>query len=232
MKPTTVRAGTQRAFTLVELLVVIAIISILAAFLLPTFARGKRKAQQIQCVSNLRQLGLIMHTYLADTHVYPDTRWNMELYEVLEPKWRVTGLFFNRGVWLCPSSKWKNYVGETVPPISYGYNELGVLKVGNLTNTLGLVRAAGAKLNESEVVNPADMMAIGDSLNSAGTLFRWDLNYFMRRDNDLSRHSGRANMLFCDEHVESPNLQFLFEDTSDAALIRWNRDHLPHRDRL
>jgi hypothetical protein len=32
--------------------------------------------------------------------------------------------------------------------------------------------------------------------------------------------------------VESPTLKFLFEDTSDAALVRWNRDHLPHRDRL
>jgi hypothetical protein len=27
-------------------------------------------------------------------------------------------------------------------------------------------------------------------------------------------------------------LQFLFEDTSDAALVRWNRDHQPHRERL
>jgi hypothetical protein len=32
--------------------------------------------------------------------------------------------------------------------------------------------------------------------------------------------------------VESPTLQFLFEDTSDAALSRWNRDHQPHREKL
>ena len=25
---------------------------------------------------------------------------------------------------------------------------------------------------------------------------------------------------------------FLFDDASDAALVRWNRDHQPHRDRL
>jgi hypothetical protein len=37
---------------------------------------------------------------------------------------------------------------------------------------------------------------------------------------------------FCDGHVESPTLQFLFADTSDAALSRWNRDHQPHRERL
>jgi hypothetical protein len=36
----------------------------------------------------------------------------------------------------------------------------------------------------------------------------------------------------CDVHVESPTLKFLFEDTRDAALARWNRDHLPHREKL
>ena len=33
-------------------------------------------------------------------------------------------------------------------------------------------------------------------------------------------------------HVKSPPLKYLFEDTSDAALSRWNRDHLPHREKL
>ncbi|HEY2328769.1 MAG TPA: type II secretion system protein [Verrucomicrobiae bacterium] len=42
----------------------------------------------------------------------------------------------------------------------------------------------------------------------------------------------QANVVFCDGHVESPTLQFLFEDTSDEALSRWNRDHLPHREKL
>jgi prepilin-type processing-associated H-X9-DG protein len=48
----------------------------------------------------------------------------------------------------------------------------------------------------------------------------------------FARHQGKANVVFCDGHVESPTLQFLFEDTSDDALVRWNRDHLPHREKL
>ena len=47
-----------------------------------------------------------------------------------------------------------------------------------------------------------------------------------------ARHQGKANVVFCDGHVESPTLEFLFEDTSDAALSRWNRDHQPHREKL
>jgi prepilin-type processing-associated H-X9-DG protein len=43
---------------------------------------------------------------------------------------------------------------------------------------------------------------------------------------------GKANVVFCDGHIESPTLSFLFADTSDAALARWNRDHLPHREKL
>jgi prepilin-type processing-associated H-X9-DG protein len=48
----------------------------------------------------------------------------------------------------------------------------------------------------------------------------------------LLKFVGKANVVFCDGHVESPTLKFLFEDTSDAALVRWNRDHLPHREKL
>ena len=33
-------------------------------------------------------------------------------------------------------------------------------------------------------------------------------------------------------HMESTTLKFAFEDSSDMALVRWNRDHQPHRDRL
>jgi prepilin-type processing-associated H-X9-DG protein len=47
-----------------------------------------------------------------------------------------------------------------------------------------------------------------------------------------ARHQGEANVVFCDGHVESPPLQSLFADTNDAALVRWNRDHLPHREKL
>lgn len=56
----------RRAFTLVELLVVIAVVGILGALLLPALSQGKAAARRIQCVDNLRQLGLAARMYWED----------------------------------------------------------------------------------------------------------------------------------------------------------------------
>ncbi|MDB6022218.1 MAG: prepilin-type N-terminal cleavage/methylation domain [Pedosphaera sp.] len=241
--------GSRRssALTLTELLVVIAIIAILAALLLPLISQAKSRARRIQCLSNLHQLGVGLNAFVSDNHSYPSAfaitngdapgRWWADQLErgglgISRPETD----FYERGVWRCPSAPWPPPFGPGDQSF-YGYNAFGVLKVGTRTNALGLLGHYNESLDkptrigETEVVAPDDMMAIGDSL--FGGFF------FMRRDlasnekwNAPARHQGKANILFCDGHVESPTLQFLFEDTGDTALARWNRDHLPHREQL
>ncbi|MGA2853716.1 MAG: prepilin-type N-terminal cleavage/methylation domain-containing protein [Verrucomicrobiota bacterium] len=57
---------SKNGFTLVALLVIIAVIAILAAMMLPALARAKGKAQRINCVNNLKQIGLAYRIWEGD----------------------------------------------------------------------------------------------------------------------------------------------------------------------
>jgi prepilin-type processing-associated H-X9-DG protein/prepilin-type N-terminal cleavage/methylation domain-containing protein len=244
---------SRTAFTLIELLVVIAIIAILLSLLLPAVMRAQSKARQVGCVHNEHQIGLGLQQFIMDYHVYPlsmNTAFRKGDYPEHHSDWiealEYEGLsasknkrFYEVGVWRCPAASrpW-SFPGEGQYG-SYGYNSDGV-KTPPPGDALGLgghtlktpAGISTSPISETEVVQPSEMMAIGEPFNGGLFFLRQDLTHLEQRYKASSRHQGRANVLFCDGHVETLTLKFLFEDISDAALVRWNRDHLPHRDRL
>jgi prepilin-type N-terminal cleavage/methylation domain-containing protein len=97
----------RQAFTLMELLVVMAIIAILAALLLSVFTGAKLRAQQIQCLNNVRQLSISSFMYANDngrhagnnTSAYPGGNWMGTLMDYYSAQNKIR---------LCPSAPVKN----------------------------------------------------------------------------------------------------------------------------
>lgn len=111
----------SKGFTLIEILVVIAVISVIMAITVPAYLHSRQKADQVKCVSNLKQLGMAILAYSQDfdgylppyinklPEDYPDWEESRELGQ--NPGYPDCCLLHdsldtyvkNKGVWFCPN---------------------------------------------------------------------------------------------------------------------------------
>jgi prepilin-type processing-associated H-X9-DG protein len=204
---------------LVELLVVITIIVMLAALLLPAFAQAGARAKSIQCLSNLRQMGIAAHIYLDDNaDFYPIAYWGDD--EGNSYCWDLNVLYdANGNATVQPGILWErqgNAQVQQCPAYTGSANWADNPYTGYNYNTSYLGHGQGEDLPQpaknSAVRNPVKTVIFGDGQYAGGA------DKFMRapfpNPGDASfdgrfagtqgfRHRHRSNAVFCDGHAES-----------------------------
>lgn len=67
-------ARSRRALTLIELLVIVSVFAVLAGLLVPAVQSAREASRRIQCVANLRQLGIAMNSYYSIHDMFTPSR--------------------------------------------------------------------------------------------------------------------------------------------------------------
>ena len=221
-------ARRAAGFTLIELLIVIAIIAILSALLLPTLGKARATAKRAVCESNLRQLGVAAELYWDDNtgkcfnYNFGTTNSGRILWfgwlgagaETTRPFDLSLGALFpylnGSDVRLCPAlgtalAQFKLKASDVV--FSYGYN-------GFLSTPTNLPPRNFSQIKQpSELTLLADAAQVNDfqypASHSNPMVEEWYMldnptnypspNYY---PHGHFRHTQRANVVFCDGHVD------------------------------
>ncbi|MDD7987456.1 prepilin-type N-terminal cleavage/methylation domain-containing protein [Lentisphaera marina] len=182
----------KKQFNLIELLVVIAIIGILGSLLLPALGQARDKSRQSVCANNQKQISVAFYTSSDDEdgHIYVSSSSALPTRSTYG-YYLINNDYASAPIFRCPKTEgelsdnaWNSYGARYLHTAPY------LMKISDYTSDDWL-------LGDSYQASSADAMF--RMTNGTSTGYAWP--HLM--------HSGKANFLFFDGHVEGLSSAYL-----------------------